>query len=103
MHKQQIFILIVFLALIAVGCSGTGTTVTAPDQASNVVFKTPEEAITSYLEGVAQSDFHKISQACAINEMSENSNSIFISIGWGAHSCLLNPYLRPTTALRGDQ
>lgn len=71
MQKERTFILIVFLALIAAGCSGTGATVTAPDQASNVVFKTPEEAITSYLEGVAQSDFHKISQTCATNEMSE--------------------------------
>jgi len=71
MQKKQILIRIVFLALIAAGCSGPGTTVTAPDQASDVVFKTPEEAITSYLEGVAQNDVRKIAQACAINEMSE--------------------------------
>ena len=76
MQTKRIAILIVFLALITAGCSGAGTPVTAsatptPAQASDVVFKTPEEAITSYLEGVAQSDIHKISQACAINEMSE--------------------------------
>ena len=76
MQTKRIAILIVFLALITAGCSGAGTPVTAsatptPAQASDVVFKTPEDAITSYLEGVAQSDIHKISQACAINEMSE--------------------------------
>jgi hypothetical protein len=59
------------LILVTAGCSGTGTTATAPNQASNLAFKTPEEAITSYLEGVAQSDIHKIAQACAIDEMSE--------------------------------
>jgi hypothetical protein len=66
----------VCLALIAAGCSGTGAPVAAsttptPNQASDVVFKTPEEAITYYFEGMAQNDIHKILQACAINEMGE--------------------------------
>ena len=76
MQTKRIAILNVFLVLITVGCSGTGTLVTtptapAPVQSGDVVFKTPEEAITSYLDGVAQGDMRKISQACAINEMSE--------------------------------
>ena len=71
MQKKRVIILMACLALMTAGCSGTGTTATAPDQASNVAFKTPEEAITHYFEGVAQSDIHKIAQACAIDEMSE--------------------------------
>jgi hypothetical protein len=63
MRKKRIAILIVFLALIATACSGTS--------ASDVVFKTPEETITHYFEGVAQADARKILQACAINEMGE--------------------------------
>lgn len=95
MQKKRFFILIVFLALITVGCSGTGTTVTAPDQASEVVFKTPEEAITSYLEGVAQSDIHKISQTFAINEMSEKFKFDLVFEGWGDRY-MLEEWLSPT-------
>jgi PBP1b-binding outer membrane lipoprotein LpoB len=60
MQTKRILILMVCLALLTAGCSGS-----AP------VFKTPEDAITHYFQGLAQSDFNKISQACAINEMSE--------------------------------
>lgn len=42
-----------------------------PDQISEIRFKTPEEAILHYFEGVAQADAAKIFQACAIDEMSE--------------------------------
>ena len=50
--------LILFLAFFAAGCSRTDTTRTAskaqaPDQAIDVAFKTPEEAITYYLDWVA--------------------------------------------------
>jgi hypothetical protein len=41
----------------------------APGQAIDVTFKTPEETITYYLDGVAQNNISKILQACAINEM----------------------------------
>ena len=76
MQTKRIAFLNVFLVLITVSCLGTSAPMTttatpAPDQVSNVVFKAPEDAITSYLEGVVQSDIHKISRACAINEMSE--------------------------------
>jgi len=50
--------------LITVGCYGIST-------AQNVVFKTPEDAINYYFEGLAQADSNKILRACAINEMSE--------------------------------
>jgi hypothetical protein len=43
----------------------------ALDQASDVVFKTPEEAIDYYFEGLLQADVRKIMDACAINEMGE--------------------------------
>jgi hypothetical protein len=42
-----------------------------PDQVHEMVFKTPEEAIIHYFEGMAQADTDKIFQTCAINEMSE--------------------------------
>ena len=71
MQKNRFLIIIVFLALITAGCSGAGVPGSAPEQAGSLVFKTPEESITSYLEGVAQGDIQKILQACAINEMSE--------------------------------
>ena len=74
MQKNRISILILFLALFAAGCSrkdntGTAFTGQALDQASEVAFKTPEEAITYYLDGIAQNDIRKILQASAVNEM----------------------------------
>ena len=74
MRKKQIFILIMFPVLFTVNCSKINTTRTtstaqAPDQAIDVAFKTPEEAITYYLDGVARNDIPKILQACAINEI----------------------------------
>jgi hypothetical protein len=41
------------------------------EQSNEVTFKTPEEAITYYFEGVAQADTDKILQAFAVSEMSE--------------------------------
>jgi hypothetical protein len=72
MQKNRSLVLMACLALLTVFLSGTVTTAMPPTQATEVVFKTPEEAITVYLEGVAQGDFAKILQACAIDEMSEN-------------------------------
>ncbi|HSD83607.1 MAG TPA: hypothetical protein VLG46_07105 [Anaerolineae bacterium] len=65
MQTKRISILVVFLALLTASCSG------ASGPASNPVFKTPDDAITHYFQGLAQGDFQKISQACAINEMAE--------------------------------
>lgn len=58
MRKVRVAVL-VLLVLVVTGCGGGA-------------FKTPEDAITSYLEGVVESDVDKILQACAIDEMSEN-------------------------------
>ena len=69
MQRQRISILILFLALFATDCSRTASIVQAPDQINEVSFKTPEEAITYYLDGVARNDVRKILQACAVNEM----------------------------------
>lgn len=57
---------LVFLATVLLGI---GPVATAQDQTS---FSTPEEAITFYMQGVAEGDISKIMQACAVNEMSEN-------------------------------
>lgn len=82
MRKNRIIILILLSVLLLVNCSKMETSTTAPtgqttDQASDVALKTPEEAITFYLDGVARNDVHKILQACAIDESAGNSNSIF--------------------------
>lgn len=63
---------IVCLAFLAAGLLGIGPIATAQDQSSDVSFKTPEEAVTFYMQAVAQGDVSKIMQACAIDEMSEN-------------------------------
>jgi hypothetical protein len=71
MHKKRAFLPIVCLAFLAAGLLEIGPFASAQDQTSNVSFKTPEEAITSYMQAVAQGDVPKIMQACAINEMGE--------------------------------
>jgi hypothetical protein len=45
-----------------------------PVQAVDVTFKTPEETITYYFDGIMQNNLSKILQACAINEMGEKFN-----------------------------
>lgn len=72
MQKKRVFIFTVCLALLIAGFSVTVTNATTLPKAGDAVFKTPEDAITAYMEGVAQGDINKIYQACAINEMSEN-------------------------------
>lgn len=72
MRENITLVLALVLGLIVAGCS-TPTPV-APIATPTVVvasFKTPEDAITAYMQGVAQADTSKILQACAINEMSE--------------------------------
>jgi hypothetical protein len=64
MLKKRIAVFSMFLSLITIGCLGLSAS-------KAVVFKSPEEAITYYFEGLAQADANKILQACAINEMSE--------------------------------
>ncbi len=72
MQNKRVLLVMACLALLMAGLTGTVITATAPIQASQASFKTPEDAVTAYLEGVAQGDLSKILQACAINEMSEN-------------------------------
>jgi len=59
MQTKRVAVLML-LVLVVAGCSGGGT------------FKTPEDAITSYLEGVVEGDVDRILQACAIDEVSED-------------------------------
>ncbi len=73
MRTQRFILPFVLLSLIGAACligSGAATGST-PASASAPVYKTPEEAITAYFDGLAQGDVAKITQACAINEMSE--------------------------------
>jgi hypothetical protein len=74
MKNKRISLLIMSLALFIAGCSGTDSAGTASkaqtaDHTAGVEFKTPEEAITYYLDGIARNDVRKILQASAINEM----------------------------------
>lgn len=71
---------VVLLALYATGCSKVTITVERADAGAAqaaasptpaVAFATPEDAISYYLDGVAQNDTGKILEACAIAEMSE--------------------------------
>ncbi|MEP7289005.1 MAG: hypothetical protein ABI947_24895 [Chloroflexota bacterium] len=72
MQKKRIFLFIMCIALTALVCLKASDIATAQNQTGNVSFKTPEEAITLYMQGVTQGDVGKILQACAINEVSEN-------------------------------
>ena len=76
MQKKRLALFGLILALTSAACLATGapqaqSTSSAPPPAADVVFKTPEDAINAYMQGVAQNDIQKIAQACAINEMSE--------------------------------
>ncbi len=76
MQLQRIVIFIMVLTLLMVGCSPAGApassaTAPTPTPVSEMVFKTPEDAITYYFDGLKQTDVKKILQACAIDEMSE--------------------------------
>lgn len=74
MQKGRALLTIVCLLILTTGLSGIGRLATAQDQTSNVSFNTPEEAITFYMQGVAQGNVSQIMQACAINEMGEGFN-----------------------------
>ncbi len=71
MQMKRIPVLLLLLALFAGGCARKDSSLTGSDQAADVTFKTPEEAVTYYLEGVARNDVRKILQASAIKEMGE--------------------------------
>ena len=74
MERARVSVLIFFLALFGAGCSRTDNTrpasnTQASEQAAGATFKTPEEAINHYLDGVVRNDARKILEASAINEM----------------------------------
>ena len=75
MQIKGIPVLILFLTLFAGGCARkdaawTDSKAQTADPAADVTLKTPEEAVTHYLEGVARNDVRRILQASAVNEMS---------------------------------
>jgi hypothetical protein len=71
MVKKIALILLALMSLLAMGFTLDVTPTPQPGQASPVAFKTPEDAITYYLQAVAQGDFNKILQACAIDEIAQ--------------------------------
>lgn len=72
MQTKRISIVILLLLCIALSCSQMATPIATADQITSVVFKTPEDTITSYFEAIAENNSQKILQSLAINEMSEN-------------------------------
>jgi len=72
MLKKRLLLFIVSFGLLTAMGFSTSAIAAAQDQTSEVVFKTPEDAITAYMQGIAQNDVSKILQACAIDEMSEH-------------------------------
>jgi hypothetical protein len=71
MQKNRVLLLFVCVGLLAAVGLGANATVAAQSEIRNALFKTPEETITLYMQGVAQRNISKIMQACAIDEMSK--------------------------------
>ncbi len=76
MGSKHLSTLLVCLVFITAGCSGIGASRTAATQppaaqVNGTSFKTPEDAVTDYFDGVEQNDLQKILQSCAIDEMGE--------------------------------
>ncbi len=96
MQKKLIAILIAVLVFTTAAClaasSPTDSSAPSPKQVADVSFKTPEEAIQSYFEGLAKADTQKILQACAIDEMSEKFD-------FGLYSEMLGGVLMPVQSL----
>jgi hypothetical protein len=66
--------LVAWLALLtaALGVPVASAAVPSAQASGDAVFSTPEDAITAFFAGVAEGDFSKILQACAVDEISEN-------------------------------
>jgi hypothetical protein len=69
-EPTRALLLIVCLAFLATGPLGISPMATAQDPSGDVSLKTPEEAVTFYMQAVAQGDITQLMQACAFNEMS---------------------------------
>ncbi len=74
MQKKRALFPIVCLLFVALGLSGMARLATAQDQSASVSFRTPEEAIMAYMQGVTQGDIAQILQACAVDEMGDGFN-----------------------------
>lgn len=94
MQMKRTPLLILFLALFAGGCARKESAWTdSRGPADGVSFKSPEEAVTHYLGGVAQNDVRKIFQASAVNEMGGN----FKFAAYAERLRVINPtYLSPS-------
>lgn len=76
MPKKQISTLLLCLACMLAGCTGSQfhlivPTTPTPAQSTDAHYGTPDEAITAYFAALAQGDPAKILHVCAVNEMSE--------------------------------
>ncbi len=72
---QKKLAIFVVVCLLGVGLLGLRSMVTAQNGA--LTFKTPEDAINYYMQGIIQADATKILDACAVNEMAEKFNFEF--------------------------
>ena len=92
MQKKRVFLLTLCLApLLAAVLFPANTPAAAQGQTASVSFKSPEDAITAYIQGFAKGDTSKILQACAVDEMSSKLSFTLYTARIGA----LLPYVSP--------
>lgn len=70
--SARVLLPIAVLVFLFMGILSMSAITTAQDPNSDVTFKSPEEAITFYMQALAEGDVVKMMQAFAVNEMSEN-------------------------------
>ncbi len=70
MYTNHGLLLAVFPLLLVLGCPDTTDT----DRNTDLVLKSPDEAIMHYFDGITKNDVKTILEACAIDEVSENFN-----------------------------
>lgn len=77
--STRVLLPILILTLALVGLLSGSSIIAAQDVDSDVTFATPEEAITFYIQALAEGDIDKLMQVSAADEMSENfSFDLFI-------------------------
>ncbi len=73
MSRKRTLILVVYFTLLALGMAQVIPTLAqSATETGAATFKTPEDAITTFFEGITQADIEKIYSACAIDETGEN-------------------------------
>ncbi len=73
MQKKRVLTFLTCLSVVVAGLAHAVAIQAMPSNQTSVqVFKTPEDAIATFFEGIRRGDVEKIFSACAIDEISEN-------------------------------